>query len=353
MKITSQKREGNRVVIEVEEQYSEFEKALDQALTQAGREIKLPGFRHGKAPKDLVERAVSREVLEARAAQGLVADLYPRVLEEAKTDPVDYPKVEILEQEKGKPFVFKVSVDVYPLVKLGKYKGLKVDKINAEISGADVERILGNLQERLAAAGPDGKKELMPLDDEFAKKVSQHQTLAELKDEVQGAMQRERTAEAEADVRNKLISAVSSEAQVDIPPGMIDREVEIMLDELRGSLAQSALTLEDYLKGIKKEEKALRDELRKSAEIRVKGKVVLREVAEAEKMKISGEEMTEEIKRLAAEAGKSAEELEKGLDNVARRFIEDYMLRRKALDLLIEKAKIKTLERSEKEEKKS
>ncbi len=346
MKIRSNKREGNRVLLEVEEENSKFEESVERALTQAGKEIKLPGFRPGKAPKELVERAVDRDVIEARAAQDLISRLYPVILEETGIDPVDYPNVEILQQEKDKPFVFKVAVDVYPEIKLGRYKGLKVEKKRAEVTEEEILRILGNLQERFAKIGPDGKREVQPLDDEFAKKVSRHGTLAELKEEVREAVVRDRAAEAEADVKNKLIAAASAEAKVDIPPGMIEREIELMLDELRTSLARTNLTLEDYLKSIKKEEKTLREELRKSAEIRVRGKVVLRGVAEAEKIKVTEEEMKEEIKNLANEADKSAEEMEKTLDRVARRFIEDYLLRRKALDLLVEKAKIKEEEKS-------
>ncbi|MGB9613160.1 MAG: trigger factor family protein, partial [Candidatus Margulisiibacteriota bacterium] len=163
--------EGNKVFLEVEENYAAFEKQLDMVLAQASREIKLPGFRPGKAPKELVERSLDRAVLEHRAAQELVAEIYPQIINEAKIEPVDYPKVEILQQEKGKSFVFKVSVEVYPEVKLGKYKGLRVQKKSAEVTEEEIIKVLGNLQERFATIGPEGKKELFPLDDEFAKKV--------------------------------------------------------------------------------------------------------------------------------------------------------------------------------------
>ncbi len=346
MKILSNTREVNKVVLEVEEEYSSFEESVDKALTEAGKEIKIPGFRAGKAPRELVERALNPEAIEARAAQNLISELYPKLLDETEIEPVDYPNVEIVQQKKNKPFIFKVAVDVYPGAKLGKYKGLKVEKKKVEVSEEEVLKVLGNFQERFAKTGPDGKKETLPLDDEFAKKISRHGTLAELKEEMRQMMLKDREAEADADLKNKLIAAASAEAKVDIPSGMIEREIEIMLDELRTSLSRSNLTLEDYLKGIKKEEKTLRDELRKSAEIRVRGKVVLREIAEAEKMKITDEEMKEEIKNLASEGGRNVEEMEKSLDKTARKFIEDHMVRKKALDFLIEKAKIKEEEKS-------
>lgn len=352
MKINSKKREGNKFIIEAEEAYSEFEKAIEGALDEAGKQIKIPGFRKGKAPKNMVENAINRDYLEAEAAQDLISKLYPQIIKETEIEPVDYPKVDIVQKKKKKPFVFKIEVDVYPEVKLGKYKGLKVDKVEAKITDEEIDKILSNLQNRFATAGPEGKKEVPPLDDEFAKKISKQETMAKLKEEIRESVLKDRTAASEADVKNKLIAEVSSDAKVEIPQGMIEREISIMLDELRSSLAQSGLTLEDYLKGIKKEEKALREEFGKSAEVRVKGKVILRAVSEAEKMKIADDEQEEELKKIAETSGEKIEDLKKRLDESAREYIQDYMLRRKALDFLMEKAKIKVVEPPKQEEEK-
>ncbi len=350
MKITSQKREENRFIIEVEEEYSNFLKAVEQAFGKASKEIRIPGFRQGKAPRDLVEKAVNRDVVEAHAAQDLISDIYPKIVDELKFDPVDYPNIEIMQQEKDKPFTFRVSVDVYPEIKLGKYKGLKVDKKKVDVTEEEVLKVLGNLQDRVSQVGPEGKLEKKPLDDEFAKKVSGFGTMAELKQEVNQSLLKQRESEVEADVKNKLISQVSNEANLSMPPAMIDHEIDLMLDELKGSLAQSGLTLDGYLKGIKKEMKTLRDELRKSAEIRARGKLVLRAVAEEEKMSVSDDEAKEEFKAMALASGRDPNEFEKGVDPVARKFIDDYVLRRKALEFILEKANVKIVE-SKKEEK--
>jgi len=340
MKIRTQKREGNTFVLEVEEDYASFVQQFEKVLSQASREVKISGFRPGKAPREMVERFLNREALENRAVQELVAEIYPKVIEEAKLDPVDYPKVEVLENQKDKPLIFKLSVDVYPEVKLGKYKGIKVESPSSKVTEEEVLKVLGNLQERFATTNAEGKRELLPLDDEFAKKVSRYGTLAELKEEIKAALEKEKKAEAEAEVKNRLIAAASAEAKVDIPKAMIEREIDIMLDELRTSLAQSNLTLEDYLRGAKKEENALRDEMRKSAEIRAKGKIVLKAIAHAENLKVTPEEMAAEMGSLAEAAGIEVEEFEKKLDEGAKKYIEDYLLRRKALDFLVEKAKI-------------
>ncbi|MDD5594057.1 MAG: trigger factor [Candidatus Margulisbacteria bacterium] len=348
MKILTQKREGNKVFLEIEEDYSRFQKSYDNALAAAGKEIRIAGFRPGKAPRKILEGALNLEAVEQRAAQDLIAEEYSEIIETSKIDPVDYPSVEITQQAKDKPFLFKLAVDVYPEVKLGKYKGIKLEKKAADVPEAEVFETLGRLQDRFSTVNAEGKKELLPLDDEFAKKVSRFGTLAELKEEVNRAMLEEKKAEADADLRNQAIAAAGADAKVEVPPAMVDREIDIMQDELRTSLAQSGLTLEDYLRGAQKEEKALRDDLKKSAEIRVRGKIVLKAVAAAEKIEVTPEEMQAEIKAMAQSFGQDHTEAEKRLNQDSRKYIEEYLIRKKALDFLIEHASVKI-----KEEKKS
>ena len=170
MKIRSQKREGNIVTVEVEEDYAAFAVAVEQSLAEAAKEVKLPGFRQGKAPKDMVEKALDRAVVENRAAQDLISDTYPKILDAGQIEPVDYPNIELVTLEKDKPLVYKISVEVYPEVKLGKYKGLKVEKKPTQVTEAELVTVLGRLQERFATKNAEGKLELLPLDDEFAKR---------------------------------------------------------------------------------------------------------------------------------------------------------------------------------------
>lgn len=340
MKIRTNTREGNKIILEVEEDYSELLKSVDKTIIEAGKEVKIPGFRPGKAPKAMIEKVLNREFIEAQAAQDLISTIYPKILDEIKIDPVDYPKVEILENKKKKPIVYKIEIDVYPEVKLGKYKGLKAEKKEVKVTDEDVDKVLENLQKRLAHL--EGGEPT--IDDEFAKKVSKYQTLEELKKELREGMQKDKEGAEEADVKNNLIAEASKDAKVEIPNGMIEREIDVMLDELRNSLAQSGLTIEDYLKGIKKDEKTMRDDLRKSAEVRVTGKIVLKAIAEAEKLEITEEEMAEEFKMLAGAAGQPEDEAGKEIDEHAKKYIDDYLLRRKALDFILEKAKVVIVE---------
>ena len=353
MKILSQKREGNKVFLEIEEEYSRFQKSLEAALLKASKEIRLPGFRPGKAPKQMLEQSIDPEYLQQRAAQELVGDLYPEVISAAGLEPVDYPSIEIVQQAKDKPFVFKLTVEVYPEVKLGKYKGLKLEKKSSSVSDEDVLKVLGNMQQRVSIPGADGQKELLPLDDEFAKKVSSYGTLAELKTEISKALLEEKKAAADADLKDQAIAAAAGEAKVDIPAALVEREVEIMFDELRTNLSRSGLTLEDYLKGAQREEKALREEMKKPAETRAKGKIVLKAIAAAEKLAVTPDEFQAEVKTMAESTGQELAKLEAGLGEGGKKYVEDYLLKAKALNFLVDNATVKPLDITRGKEEKS
>lgn len=341
MRILSSQRLGNKVTVEVEEDYQAFLSAREKTIAEASREIKLPGFRPGKAPKHMVEQALNAEYVERQAAESLISSLYPKIINEQKMEPVDYPDIQIIRIEEGKPFTFKITVEVYPEVKLGKYKGLKAEKPEVKVEEEEVLALLGRMQERLAVSKEGGEKKLLPLDDEFAKKVSTFGTLAELKAELHKVLFQEKTAKAEAVLKDQLVAAVVANANLELPAAMVDREVEIMLNELETSLSQSGLSLEDYLKGSQKEKPALKSEMRPSAEIRAKGKVVLKAIAEAEKLAVTPEEYDGEVAELARSTGKSLEEARKLLGENGEAYINEYLIRKKALDFLVAHAEVK------------
>ena len=428
MKVLKQEHSQNTVTLEIEVDYPQFKQAFDQALAQAGSQVKLPGFRPGKAPKSMVERVFDPKAIEDRAAQNLIAELYPQIIKETKIDPVDYPSVDILTLKEGQPFVFKITVAVYPEVKLGKYKGLKAEKRSALVTEEEVLKTLGTLQNRFAKRveitdrgvqkndnvdleieadaarekikrwprklqffpvggsliGPEfddqliglkageGKDfkvrfpadhkvpeiagrevsfkikiekirgaELLPLDDAFAKSISRFGTLSELKAEIRRSLELEKKEETEADLKNKLIDEVSQGSLVELPEALVRIETDILLDELKPSLAHSNLTLQDNLKGIKKDEAELRSELKTPATQRVKGKVVLKKISEIEKITVTPQDLESEIKLLAKSAGRSEEEYKKTLGEGGLHYIQDYLSRRKALDFLMGQAQIK------------
>ncbi len=138
MSLQVEKLEKNMAKLTIEVGAEELEKAIEKAYQKQKKQISIPGFRKGKVPRQMVEKMYGKEVFYEDAANELIPDAYDKALEECTKDIVSSPKIEVTQIESGKPFVFTATVALKPEVKLGKYKGVKIDKIDAEVTEDDV-----------------------------------------------------------------------------------------------------------------------------------------------------------------------------------------------------------------------
>lgn len=150
MKSTVEKLGNNQVVLEVEVDQEQVEAALEKASRRLARQIRVPGFRPGRAPRAVIEMRLGREVLYQEALDELIPEAYSRALEENDLVPIDSPELDILDAEEGKPLRFKAIVEVKPEVTLGEYKGLEVTKQVTRVTNSDVDRVLEDMRERMA-----------------------------------------------------------------------------------------------------------------------------------------------------------------------------------------------------------
>lgn len=145
-----EKLEGNQGVLTVEVDAETFSKALDEAFKKVSKQVNIPGFRKGKIPRGMFEQRFGAESLYQDALDIILPEAYPQAVEEAGIEPIDRPEIDVEQIEKGKNLIFTAKVIVKPEVKLGEYKGLEVEKIDAEVSEEDVDAELKSLQERHA-----------------------------------------------------------------------------------------------------------------------------------------------------------------------------------------------------------
>ncbi|NLN17062.1 MAG: trigger factor [Firmicutes bacterium] len=151
MKVHVERRPGSRVFMEVEVEESRVAEAIDKAYRKLVKQVNIPGFRRGKAPRHVFELHVGKEFLYSEAMEGLVADNYHAAVIHHELDPIGTPKFDVEPLEDGKPFKFTVEVDVRPEVVLGEYKGLTVDKVIMRIDDAKhVEPAIERLREENA-----------------------------------------------------------------------------------------------------------------------------------------------------------------------------------------------------------
>lgn len=138
MSLQVEKLEKNMARLTIEVSADELEKALEGAFQKNKNKISIPGFRKGKAPRKMIEQMYGKEVFYEDAANALVPEAYEKALEECTEEIVSSPKVDVVQIEAGKPFIFTAEVALKPEVTLGKYKGVKVDKFDLDVTDEEI-----------------------------------------------------------------------------------------------------------------------------------------------------------------------------------------------------------------------
>ncbi|MBU0580407.1 MAG: trigger factor [Candidatus Margulisbacteria bacterium] len=429
MKINKFDQKGFTITMEIEEDYSTIESFMDESFKEVVQDAVVPGFRKGKVPRNVFEKNYGQGPILEKAVNKAMNKAYLAAIDEKKIFPVDYPRnIEPKKLEEGKPFVFSLEIDVKPEVKLGKYKGLKVEKIEKNIEEKDIEQQLEHLRESYAeyvlvenepvktehivsynikatiddkilekwtksnsgtkvgnkyiseefdkalegmkvgetknfeidfkedffdkeVAGKKVKfevalneirsKKLPELNDELVKKASPFKTVEELKKDLKEKMQKNAEEQVESQFKDELLRELVKSSPLDVPQAMVEREIDRMLQNLEYSIGQSRMKMEDYLKIMGKDIKALREEFKIRAEERVKVDLLLEEIAEKEKVEVSDQDLDAELTRIAQTIkGQAVEESKKKVSEATKDYVKSYLRDEKTIDFLKNHAKI-------------
>jgi len=150
MSVKVEKLENSMAKLTIEVPAEELEKALQRAYNKNKNKLSIPGFRKGKAPRNIVEKMYGPEIFYEDAANDLIETEYEKAYDECGEDIVSSPEIEVVDIEKGKPFVFTATVALKPEIKLGKYKGVKIDKIETEVTDEEVDAAIEKERENSA-----------------------------------------------------------------------------------------------------------------------------------------------------------------------------------------------------------
>jgi trigger factor len=427
MKISLEKIENNTAHLKFEVDEEQFEKAMEQAYRKNVKRFVIPGFRRGKAPRKLIEMHYGPEVFYEDAAEIILPQAYQQGVEEYHLEPVDQPKYDIEQIEKGKPLIATAEVAVRPEVKLKEYKGLEVEKVVYNVTDEDVEKELAALQEKnarliavedrpaqkgdIAVIDFDGrvddkpfeggkaenyplelgsgvfiegfeeqvigmnpgekkdinvtfpkdykvesladkpavfsvtlkelkKKELSSLDDEFAKDVSEFDTLEELKNDIRNKLIERAKAVEEGSLKASIINKLMETTEVDIPHVMVDMEIDRLIMDFAINLKMRGYDLKTYMEAAKITPQEFRERFHEKAHVNVKSSLILEEVSRREGITVTDEETDAEIQKYAGLAHKTIEEYKKNLKPEDISGIKDTILTKKIFDFLISNAKI-------------
>ena len=154
MSLQVEKLEKNMAKLTIEVDAAELDKAIESAYQKNKGKISIPGFRKGKAPRKMIEQMYGKEVFYEDAANEIIPDAYEKAVDECTEEIVSAPKIEVVQLEAGKSFIFTAEVALKPEVTLGKYKGVKVDKIDVEVTDAEIEAEINTERENSARTIP-------------------------------------------------------------------------------------------------------------------------------------------------------------------------------------------------------
>ena len=436
MNVQVENLEKNMAKLTVEVPAEELEKALQAAYMKEKNKISVPGFRKGKVPRKMIEKMYGAAIFYEEAANILIQDNYAQAMEESGADIVSRPVIDVVQIEAGKPFIFTAEVAVRPEVKLGKYKGVQVTKVDTTVTDEEVDNAVEaerqknarmvTVTDRAAANGDTavidyegsvdgvpfeggkaenhslelgshsfidtfedqivghnagdefdvnvtfpteyhaaelaGKpavfkvklheikvKELPELNDEFAQDVSEFDTLDEYKADVRKHLEVEKENEAKRTKEDEAIAKIIEKSEMEIPEAMIETQCENMVNDFAQRIAQSGLTMEQYMQFSGMTLDKLKEQVRPEAEMRIKSSLVLEQIAKDENIEISDEEVDAEIERMAAQYGMEADKLKEYMGESEKTSMKRDLAVTKAVDLNMENVKEKAKAKSKKE----
>ncbi|MDF2627269.1 MAG: trigger factor [Symbiobacteriaceae bacterium] len=423
MKATWDKLEKNWMQFEVEVEAGEFAKAIDAAFRKLNQRVTVPGFRKGKAPRALFERNYGKESLVNEAIDELLPRAYGEALLQSNVEPIDQPKVDLVQAEEGKPFIFKGKVEVVPEVTLGKLSGFGIARPSGDVTAEQIDQQLTQLRDRMATlvtddsgevkqgsfavidfegfvdgvafeggkgenhtleigsgsfipgfeeqlvgakAGQDvevkvsfpveynaehlaGKealfkvsvkevkrKELPELSDEFAAEVSKHQTLAELRADIEKRLAESAKNNAEQEYQSKIIEAVANEATVELPHVLVHRRVHDLIHDFERTLTSQGLSMEFWQQATGKTSHDLHEQYEVQAKESVKQELVLGAVGRQEGLTVSDAELEAEFDQMLARYKGQEKEVKQLRKNVNyRERLRDQLLLQKTIDHLV------------------
>lgn len=429
-----EKLDGSRVKLTVNIDAETLEKSMEEAYRKNVKNINIPGFRKGKAPRQIIELNYGPDIFLEDAVEILLPRAYEKAVQETEINPVDQPEADLEEIARGEGATFTFTVDVYPELKLGNYKNLEVERELVNIEDDAVEDVLKQQQESASqlvvadhttvqegdfcvfdftgyidgkpfsgGAGEDQtleigsgqfipgfedqmiglevgetseiqvtfpeeyhaeelagkeatfkvtikelKEKVLPeLDDEFAKDISEHDTLEELRAEIRKNLVDEATRRTNDQMENRLLELIAEDSQVEIPQSMIEHQAEHQVQHFLQRFTSQGMREDLYFDLTGQTREDLLKQFEPAAETQIIHDLILEAIREEEGITVSEEEVNDQIQEYLDANGELTPELEENMREYwdsQRRGIELTIARKKAMQVIVDNAQITEVE---------
>ena len=150
VKVEIEKQKENEVKLKIEMDKVEVNNHLDKVYTDTSYQVKIPGFRKGRVPKNILNLHLSKEYFYEKTAEKLIPDSYLEAVKKTNIQPIDQPEIKVIQIEEDKPFIFEATVQVKPEVKLGSFDKIIIQKEDIKVTDGDVKNEITRIRENLA-----------------------------------------------------------------------------------------------------------------------------------------------------------------------------------------------------------
>ncbi|MBR5065937.1 MAG: trigger factor [Oscillospiraceae bacterium] len=414
--------DGKKVELTYEESPETFQAAVQKVYRQQVKNIQIPGFRRGKAPRHLIEKMYGEAVFYEDALNDMLPGMYEDAMKSCEAEVIGKPDVNVEKMSRAEGVLVKFVQEVKPELNVSSYKGLTAPKAVETIDDHEVEHELGHMQDRNAriitvedrpaqmgdtviidfdgyvdgeqfdggksdnftlelgshsfidnfeeqicghntgdefdvnvtfpeeyhAENLSGKpavfkcklneikvKELPELDDEFAKDVSEFDTMEELRADTKKNLQEEADKRADQDFENALLDKLIENLEGEVPEAMIEDQIDNDLQEFAYRLQSQGISFDVYKQLMGGDDNAIRNQMRAQSEKTAKIRLALEAVARAENFEVSDEEIEEEYNTIASNYGIEVERVKELVDTKS---VRRDVTNRKALEVIKENA---------------
>ena len=420
MNVKSIEKNGNQATIVVEIDKELMEKGVNAAYMKARKQIMIPGFRKGKAPRKMIESMYGAHVFYEDGLEEIFPEVYQFAVIEQDVKAIGRPSLTDMDINEENIVTLTLTTEVYPEVTLGQYKGLEIEQAPVEVSDAQVEAELNRMAQNVASTEEvekaaemgdtanidfegfdngvafDGGKgenfdlklgsgQFVPgfeeqvvgmtageekdinitfpenytaelagkpvvfhvklnkvtvtnvpaLDDEFAKDVSEFETLEELKADIRAKALESAEKQAKTAFENAAVEKAAELATVEMPAALIDAELDNQMERFAYQLQMSGYSMEAYAKMMGGDVSTMRNAFRPAAEKQAKVNVTLAKIVEVEGIAVSEDEMNEEYEALAKQYEL---EVEKVKEMVPAEEVKASLENRKVVKVIVDSA---------------
>jgi len=420
MNVKSIERNGNQATITVEIDKELMESGVQKAYMKARKNIMIPGFRKGKAPRKMIEAMYGAHVFFEDGLEEIFPEVYDAAVTKQDVKAVGRPSLTDMQISDDNVVTIVLTTDVYPEVTLGEYKGMEVEKAEATVSDAQVEAELDRMAQNVASTetveraaemgdtanidfegfdngvpfnggkgeGHDlklGSGSFVPgfeeqivgmtageekdiditfpedyhadlagkavvfhvklnkvtvtnvpaLDDEFAKDVSEFETLEELKADLRAKALENAQKQIDSAFEQACVDKAAENATVDMPAGLIDMELDNQMERFAYQLQMSGYSMDQYAKMMGGDMSTMRNAFRPAAEKQAKANVTLAKIVEVEGITVTDEDIEAEFEAMAKQYEL---EVAKIKEMVPAEEVKTSLETRKAVKVLVENA---------------